>query len=103
MTEGDGKTSQTGMAGWVRRTFSTVFDPFGEAKGPPPQTLWAFWKWAMGGGWPAVWLAVVASMIVGALEAVGGFLIGWVIDYAISQPRETLFVENWPVLLAVFS
>ena len=48
------------------KIFERLIDPFQPAKGPPPQTLWAFAKWALAGAGPALWLYVGLSVATGA-------------------------------------
>ncbi len=76
-----------------------LFDPDAPGDGPPPRTLAAFVRWALGGAWPTVGLLGAASVLVGASEAVAAWLIGWIVD-ASAAGADAFFAANGPLLAA---
>ena len=66
----------------MRTSLETLFDPFADADGPPPETLGAFMRWLLAGTRPAVLLLGLASLALGVAEAVAAWLVGWVVDTA---------------------
>jgi len=70
---------------------SDWINPFTAADGPPPQTLGAFIKWCLSGAWPVLWLAALLSALAGAMEAGTAWILGKVIDAAISAGPEAFF------------
>ena len=76
-----------------------LIDPFKPADGPPPRTLWAFFKWCLAGTWPVLIVAFGVSALAGATEVISAFLLGAVIDSAVSTGPTTYFADNWPLLL----
>lgn len=80
---------------------ATHIDPFREAEGPPPQTLGAFFRWALSGSWPALWLAGLLSAAAGALEAATALILGMVIDGAISSGPDGFFTASNVVMISV--
>ncbi|MDP5333722.1 MAG: ABC transporter ATP-binding protein/permease, partial [Paracoccaceae bacterium] len=70
---------------------ATRIDPFLPAEGPPPQALGAFFRWALSGSWPALWVAAGLSALSGALEAGTALILGMVIDGAIASGPDTFF------------
>jgi len=81
--------------------FSNLINPFRAAEGPPPATLLAFFRWALGGSFVVLSWAAVASCLAGTLEVVTALLLGAVIDNALSSPQESFFADNF-VLVATF-
>ncbi|KGL01433.1 multidrug ABC transporter ATP-binding protein [Thalassobacter sp. 16PALIMAR09] len=76
-----------------------LIDPFKPADGPPPRTLGAFFKWCLAGTWPILIVAFGVSALAGATEVISAFLLGAVIDSAVSTGPTTYFADNWPLLL----
>jgi ATP-binding cassette subfamily B protein len=70
---------------------SNWINPFIPAEGPPPQTLGAFMRWCLNGAWPVLWLAAFLSALAGAMEAGTAYILGLVIDGAISSGPEAFF------------
>ncbi|KNG93680.1 ABC transporter ATP-binding protein [Pseudaestuariivita atlantica] len=68
-----------------------LIDPFQPAKGPPPQTLGAFLAWCLSGAWWGLGLAAICSAFAGAMEAVTAYILGRVIDSAVSGGPEGFF------------
>ena len=66
-------------------------NPFSAAEGPPPETLGAFMKWCLSGAWPVLWLAAFLSAAAGVMEAGTAWILGRVIDGAISAGPEQFF------------
>ena len=83
---------------WTER----LFDPYAAGEGPPPGRLWTFMAWLLAGAWPAVALASVLSVLVGLSEAVGAFLVGWIIDRVVEGP-EAFFANHGLVLILAAS
>ncbi len=81
--------------------FSGLIDAFAQADGQPPATLGAFFRWCLSGAWPAIFIALTASVIVGLSEVMAAFIIGWAIDFANEQGPVALFSENWKTFGAI--
>jgi ATP-binding cassette subfamily B protein len=75
-----------------------MIDAFRPAEGPPPQKLGRFFRWAVKGAWPALWLSGGLSALTGTLEVVSALLLGWVIDAAIASDPGRIFVDNWGLI-----
>ena len=80
--------------------FAHRIQPFARADGPPPTTLWPFFKWCLSGAGPVVGLAFAASALAGITEIVTAFLLGAVIDSAVAGP-DAYFATN-ALLLGAF-
>ena len=80
---------------------ATHIDPFRHAEGPPPQTLSAFFRWALAGSWPALWLATFLSAAAGALEAGTALILGMVIDGALASGPDAFFTMTNVVMISV--
>ncbi|MFU8880774.1 MAG: ABC transporter ATP-binding protein [Rhodobacterales bacterium] len=80
---------------------ATYIDPFRPAEGPPPQTLGAFFRWALSGSWSALWLAGLLSAAAGALEAGTALILGMVIDGAIASGPDGFFSATNVVMISV--
>ncbi len=59
-----------------------LIDSQQEADGPPPQTLARFFRWALSGAWPVIFLAGLISALAGATEVLTMYLLGRVVDVA---------------------
>ena len=68
-----------------------LIDAFQPAKGPPPQTLSGFLRWALAGAWPMLILAAAISAFAGAMEAGTAYILGLVIDTALASGPEAFF------------
>ncbi|MEX0339431.1 MAG: ABC transporter ATP-binding protein [Arenibacterium sp.] len=68
-----------------------LINAFQPADGPPPQTLGAFMGWCLSGSWGALWIAAALSALAGAMEAGTAFILGMVIDAAVSTGPERFF------------
>jgi ATP-binding cassette subfamily B protein len=86
-------------------TFSPIFGPdippFAPAIAPPPQTMLAFFRWALRGAWAGIAWAGFWSVMVGSLEVVTATLLGLIIDAVATANRATIFQE-YGLLLAGF-
>lgn len=74
---------------------STLINPFRLADGPPPTTLLAFVRWALSGAWPGIGAATAISAAGGATEVMSAYIMGSVIDAAVSANVETFFADHW--------
>ncbi|AXT27736.1 ABC transporter ATP-binding protein [Ruegeria sp. AD91A] len=77
--------------------------PFRNIETPPPQTLGAFIRWSLSGAWPMLFVAAIFSATAGAMEAGTAWILGRVIDVAISSgPENFLTPANmWMIFGAV--
>ncbi|MCP5036031.1 MAG: ABC transporter ATP-binding protein [Rhodobacteraceae bacterium] len=73
---------------------SDRIDAFLPSEGPPPETLWAFMRWALSGSWGVLIFAALISSIVGGLEAVTALVLGWVTDLAVNAGPEQFFAPQ---------
>ena len=71
-----------------------LIDAFRPAEGPPPNTLGAFMRWCLSGAWPMLAVAVVFSALAGGMEAGTAYILGLVIDTAISSGPEQFFAPG---------
>ena len=79
---------------WLRTYFADLIDAFRHADGPPPKTLYAFFRWAVSGSEPVILVALVVSMVVGITEIFGSWLIGRIIDRVVDADATTVFADN---------
>lgn len=76
-----------------------LIDAFRPAVGAPPQRLGAFLRWCLSGAWPMLWLAAGFSALAGGMEAGTAYILGLVIDTAITSGPEQFFsVGNLAVI-----
>lgn len=93
----------TGPIPAIYRRLADTIEPFAEADGPPPDTFWAFMRWAIAGSGTQVKIAVAASIAVGIATVAGFWLIGWLIDSAQAHGPGFLAEKWWALaLLAAF-
>ena len=78
-----------------------LINPFKPAKGPPPQTLGAFMRWCLSGAWPALWMAAFFSSLAGAVEAGTAWILGLVIDAAVTSGPDHFFDGSNVALIAL--
>ena len=83
------------------KIFERLIDPFRPADGPPPQTLWAFGRWALKGAEKPLFLLLLASLATGATEAATAWLVGWAVDLVATESAEGFFQRNWPELAMI--
>ena len=74
-------------------------DPFAAAKGSPPRTLWAFYLWCTSGSGYVIITCFLASALLGGLEMAGPWILGLLIDRAMTTKPETFWPENWQLCL----
>ncbi|MGB0866846.1 MAG: ABC transporter ATP-binding protein [Granulosicoccaceae bacterium] len=82
------------------RLFSGLFDPYQAADGPPPNTLRAFYRWALRGAGGVILAQALVSSLVALAEVGSAWLIGMVVDRAGSVPPEKFFEQQSGLLLA---
>jgi ATP-binding cassette subfamily B protein len=83
------------------RRLENLFDPFDDATGSPPRTLWAYGRWALRGAGPAIALLALLSILAGIAEVAGAWLVGWIVDLAASAPKGGFFADNATALALV--
>lgn len=66
------------------KNMSGLIDSRMEAPGPPPKTLARFFRWALSGAWRIIMLAAFVSALAGATEVLAMFLLGRIVDIAVS-------------------
>lgn len=76
---------------------STWIDGFQPADGPPPQTLWRFFRWSLSGTFPVLSLAAIAAAASAVVEVLTALLLGVVIDGAIEVGPS--FITDQSVML----
>ena len=76
-----------------------LIDAFRPADGPPPQSLWPFFRWSLKGSWPMLWVSGAISGIAGASEVISAVILGWVIDAAVTTGPQRFFSEHMTLLL----
>lgn len=81
--------------------FSGLIDAFARAEGPPPNQVIAFFKWCLRGAWPTIWIALFASVVLGIVEVLSAFFIGWSIDLAMEHGPGNLFAAHWLTFTAL--
>jgi ATP-binding cassette subfamily B protein len=75
-------------------------DAFRPAVGPPPQTLWAFLRWCLSGAWPMLIMASLFSALAGGMEAGTAYILGLVIDTAVTSGPQTFFTMKNAAMIA---
>lgn len=66
-------------------------DAFAKADGPPPETLGAFMRWCLSGSWVGLWVAAFFSALAGMMEAGTAWILGTVIDRALTAGPDLFF------------
>ena len=84
--------------------FSTMIEAFRPAEGPPPRRLWPFFRWALAGAWPAIWLGAFIAALGGLTEVAAALIMGWLVDATVDANLDGFFASHWPMLafFAVF-
>jgi ATP-binding cassette subfamily B protein len=87
-------------------TFSPILGPeippFARAEVPPPNSMFAFFMWALRGAWWGIAWATFWSVMVGSLEVVTATFLGLIVDRLAGANPATVFVDHvW--LLALFA
>ncbi|MCB1336922.1 MAG: ABC transporter ATP-binding protein [Maritimibacter sp.] len=70
---------------------SDLIDPYHPAEGPPPQSLLAFIRWCLAGGWPVIALAATFSALAGLTETGTAWVLGRVVDAVVARGPEAFF------------
>ena len=78
-----------------------LIDGFAPADGAPPRALWPFLRWCLAGTWPVIWVATLFSAIAGAMEVASAWLLGVVIDAALTAGPEAFFADH-ALLIGVY-
>ena len=78
-----------------------LIDAFRPAAGPPPRSLFAFFRWNLEGSWRWLWVAGMLSALAGTAEVVTAILLGQVIDAALQTGAAAFFAENGWLLIGV--
>lgn len=83
-------------------TFSPILGPqippFAPAVTTPPQTTFAFFRWALRGAWAGITWASFWSVAVGSLEAVSATFLGMIIDAVANSNKDTIFIDHGALL-----
>jgi ATP-binding cassette subfamily B protein len=76
------------------KRFAGLIDAFARADGPPPNSLMAFFRWALRGSF--FWLSIAGglSALVGTLEVITAILLGKVIDAALNSGAADFWQAN---------
>ncbi|ASP19718.1 arginine ABC transporter ATP-binding protein [Antarctobacter heliothermus] len=74
-------------------------DPFQPADGAPPETLWAFTRWALKGAERPILLAVLITALTGVSELVAARFTGWVIDGAEVTGQGAFWGPYWGLIV----
>ena len=84
----------------ILRWLGNLIDGFQPADGPPPRTLAAFVRWCLAGAWPIILLAGLISGLAGMLEVGAAYLLGVVIDSAVSTANPAAYFDDhlWLIL-----
>lgn len=82
----------------IRRLLPQI-DPFQPANGAPPETLWAFVRWALKGSERPIGLAVLVTALTGVSELVAARFTGWVIDGAAATGQGAFLDPYWGLIL----
>ena len=80
-----------------------LIDAFQKAEGPPPRTLFAFFRWALQGSFPMLGIAAALSAAAGTAEVFTALILGWVIDSALAAGPDGFFSGHVLMLLAVLA
>ncbi|MDH3668294.1 MAG: ABC transporter ATP-binding protein/permease [Paracoccaceae bacterium] len=83
------------------RFVETLIQPFVRSEGAPPQSLWAYGRWAFRGAERAIGLLVFLSVLAGIAEIVGVWLVAWVVDQVALTSAEQFFTGNTLALAAI--
>ena len=70
------------------------------AKGPPPKTLGAFFRWCLSSAWPVIIFAALLSAGAGAMEAGTAYILGLVVDTVVGSGPENFYTAANLVMVA---
>ena len=85
------------------RRVGYLIDAFQKAEGPPPQTLLAFFRWALAGSFPMLGVAAVLSAAAGTAEVFTALILGYVIDAALAAGPQGFFSANFLLIAGVLA
>ena len=85
------------------RRVGYLIDAFQKADGPPPQTLLAFFRWALAGSFPMLGVAAILSAAAGTAEVFTALILGYVIDAAIDAGPDGFFSANIMLIAGVLA
>ena len=68
-----------------------MIEAFRPADGPPPTTLWAFFRWSLRGSEWALLIATIVSSLAGVADIFTAVILGWVIDAVTSSSPQDFF------------
>ncbi|MBE2276622.1 MAG: ABC transporter ATP-binding protein [Rhodobacteraceae bacterium] len=86
----------------LMQSLGNFVDAFRPAEGPPPRSLWQFFRWCLTGSWPALWVAAVISALAGVTEVFSATMLGWVVDAVTGADRGSFFSDHLWLALAFF-
>ncbi|MGJ8603748.1 MAG: ABC transporter ATP-binding protein [Marivita sp.] len=78
---------------------SDMIRPFEPAKGPPPQDMLPFMRWALHGSERAILIAFAITFVTGISELVAARFTGWVIDQTAIAEQGAFWATFWPVVV----
>ncbi|PVH28386.1 ABC transporter ATP-binding protein [Pararhodobacter oceanensis] len=81
---------------------SRLINPFMQAEGPPPNSLWRFFRWALSGAGRGILVATLISAAAGVAEVFAAYIMGELIDATATAQVGNFVAENW-LLLTVFA
>jgi ATP-binding cassette subfamily B protein len=78
-----------------------LISPYRPANGPPPRSLWPFFRWALQGTFPIIIVASVLAGAVGTLEAFTAMVLGTVIDAVVTSGPDQFINENLSLFIVL--
>ena len=70
------------------------------ASGPPPSTVMAFFRWALAGSMPALWLSGLASVLAGVVEVSAVLMLGVLVDAALATVAAKSYEQSGLAVVA---
>ena len=74
--------------------FFKLINAFQPASGPPPNTIFAFFRWALSGSWFILSLAFIISALAGVLAVLTALLLGSLVDKAVNTGPNLFFTDQ---------
>ncbi len=81
------------------KSIAGFIKPFEPAKGPPPQEILPFMRWALRGAERAILIAFAITFVTGISELVAARFTGWVIDQTAIAEQDAFWATFWPVVV----
>lgn len=81
------------------KSIAGFIKPFEPAKGPPPQEILPFMRWALRGAERAILIAFAITFVTGISELVAARFTGWVIDQTAIAEQGAFWATFWPVVV----